>query len=219
MTNMSELPIAVIGAGPVGLAAAAHLVSRGITPLVLERGKKIGVSVLEWGHVRIFSPWSFNIDKAARALLERSGWTAPDAEALPTGAELVRDYLAPLAALPQIAAGLRLDTNVTAITRQGHDKVFSDDRASAPFVIRVTDADGEHSLLARAVIDASGSWSEANPMGADGLPVLGETANRDRIAYGIPDVAGAAKELYAGRRVLVVGAGHSAINVALALME
>jgi flavin-dependent dehydrogenase len=66
---MTELPVAVIGAGPVGLAAAAQLLKRGATPLVLEAGPTVGASVLEWGHVRIFSPWKYDIDPAARELL------------------------------------------------------------------------------------------------------------------------------------------------------
>src|SRR5215216_3143239 len=51
-----ELPVAVIGAGPVGLAAAAHLIERGIRPLVFEAGAAVGASIREWGHVRVFSP-------------------------------------------------------------------------------------------------------------------------------------------------------------------
>ncbi|WP_170136700.1 NAD(P)-binding domain-containing protein [Mesorhizobium loti] len=216
---MANLPVGVIGAGPVGLAAAAHLVERGIRPLILERGESVGAALLEWGHVRVFSPWEYNIDAAARALLDRSGWTAPDSQGLPTGGEIVRDYLAPLAALPAIAANLKLGAEVTAITRQGHDKVANDGRKDAPFVIRYRDAGGEHRVLARAVIDASGTWWRPNPIGVDGLPVPGEGAACGRIAYGIPDVVGKAREDYAGKRVLVIGGGHSAINVALALME
>lgn len=219
MDMMANLPVAVIGAGPVGLAAAAHLVERGITPLVLERGESVGAALLDWGHVRVFSPWKYNIDAAARALLDRSGWTAPDSQGLPTGGEIVRDYLAPLGRLPAIAANLKLGAEVTAITRQGHDKVANDGRKDAPFVIRYRDAGGEHRVLARAVIDASGTWGRPNPIGIDGLPVPGEGAAPARIAYGIPDVVGKAREDYAGKRVLVIGGGHSAINVALALME
>ncbi|RUX96857.1 NAD(P)-binding domain-containing protein [Mesorhizobium sp. M7D.F.Ca.US.004.01.2.1] len=219
MDMMANLPVAVIGAGPVGLAAAAHLVERGIRPLILERGESVGAALLEWGHVRVFSPWEYNIDAAARALLDRSGWTAPDSQGLPTGGEIVRDYLAPLAALPAIAANLKLGAEVTAITRQGHDKAANDGRKDAPFVIPYRDAGGEHRVLARAVIDASGTWWRPNPIGVDGLPVPGEGAASARIAYGIPDVVGKAREDYAGKRVLVIGGGHSAINVALALME
>lgn len=213
------LPVAVIGAGPVGLGAAAHLVSRGLRPLVLEKGASVGAALLEWGHVRVFSPWKHNIDGAARNLLERTGWQEPDPQALPTGAELVRDYLGPLAAVPEIASNLKLGATVTAITRQGHDKVSNEGREDAPFVVRYSDSSGEHRILARAVIDASGTWSRPNPMGVDGLQVPGEREAGDRIAYGIPDVIGADRNDYAGKRVLVIGGGHSAINVALALME
>ncbi|ESY71943.1 flavoprotein [Mesorhizobium sp. LNHC252B00] len=219
MDMMADLPVAVIGAGPVGLAAAAHLVERGIRPLILELGESVGAALLEWGHVRVFSPWKYNIDAAARALLDRSGWTAPDSQGLPTGGEIVRDYLAPLGRLPAIAANLKLGAEVTAITRQGHDKVANEGRKQAPFVIRYRDARGEHRAHARAVIDASGTWWRPNPIGVDGLPVPGEGEARGRIAYGIPDVVGKVRSSYAGKRVLVIGGGHSAINVALALME
>ena len=219
MDMMANLPVAVIGAGPVGLAAAAHLVERGIRPVIFERGESVGAALLEWGHVRIFSPWEYNVDAAARALLDRSGWKAPDWRGLPTGGEIVRDYLAPLAALPEIAPNLKLGATVTAVTRQGHDKVSNDGRQHSPFVVRYEDASGEHRVLARAVIDASGTWSRPNPIGIDGLAVPGEREASGRIAYGIPDVSGTARHDYAGKRVLVIGGGHSAINVALALME
>ncbi|MEW9808738.1 NAD(P)-binding domain-containing protein [Mesorhizobium sp. ZMM04-5] len=215
----TELPVAIVGAGPVGLAAAAHLVQRGIAPLILEQGASVGAALLEWGHVRVFSPWRYNIDAAARALLERSEWTAPDPDRLPTGGEIVRDYLAPLATRPEIAPHLKLGATVMAITRQGHDKASSEGRDGAPFVIRYERQGRVHRVLARAVIDASGTWSRPNPIGIDGLPVEGEREAAGLIAYGIPDVAGAERDSYAGKRVLVIGGGHSAINVALALME
>jgi hypothetical protein len=220
VTRIEELPVAVIGAGPVGLAAAAHLIERGLQPVIFERGESVGASLLEWAHVRVFSPWRYNIDAAARRLLDRSGWLAPDPEALPNGGEIVRQYLAPLAALPEISANLNLRSTVTAITRQGLDKVSSTGRDKAPFVIRYVDGNGgEHRLLARAAIDASGTWMQPNPIGIDGLSIPGEVQASAGIAYGIPDVIGKARDDYAGKRVLVVGAGHSAINVALALME
>ena len=83
-----ELPIAVIGAGPVGLAAAAHLIERCHTPIVLEAGDKVASSVREWAHVRMFSPWQFNVDSAARRLLDEAGWQPPEPDAIPTGGEL-----------------------------------------------------------------------------------------------------------------------------------
>src|SRR5665648_474652 len=91
----SEFSIVVIGAGPVGLAAAAHLLARGIEPLVLERGNQVGASVAEWGHVRFFSPWRYSVDRAAAELLERTGWVAPEPDTCPTGGDLLRRYLQP----------------------------------------------------------------------------------------------------------------------------
>ena len=91
----TDLPVIVIGAGPVGLAAAAHLLERGLTPLVVEAGNQIAASIRAWGHTRLFSPWQYNIDDAARRLLERTSWVAPDPTALPTGQELIDHYLTP----------------------------------------------------------------------------------------------------------------------------
>lgn len=215
----ATLPVAILGAGPVGLAAAAHLLSRGMTPLLLEAGSAAGANLASVRHVRLFSPWRYNVDQAARRLLEASGWTMPDPEALPTAGELRDAYLAPLAALPGIAAALRLRHRVTAITRAGTDKVKTRGRLDAPFLVRADTPDGAREFLARAVIDATGTWSQPNPLGASGIPALGEAALAARIAYGMPDVLGSARARYAGRRVLVVGAGHSAAGTLLALAQ
>jgi len=212
-----SLPVAVLGAGPVGLAAAAHLITRGFTPLLLEAGVQVASNLESYRHVRLFSPWQYNVDKAARQLLVEAGWQAPEPEALPSAGEIVDRYLLPLAALPAIAANLRLSHRVVAITRAGFDKVKTRGRESVPFVIRAATPEGEREFLASAVIDATGTWSQPNPLGASGLPAQGESALRDRIAYGMPDVLGAEQQRYAGRRVLVVGAGHSAAGSLLAL--
>jgi thioredoxin reductase len=217
--TLNALPVAVIGAGPVGLAAAAHLVSRGEVPLILEAGSRVGAAVRQWGHVRIFSPWRYNIDAAAAAMLEKAGWTMPDPEHLPTGQELVEDYLEPLAQLPEIRPHLRLRTRVVSITRRGYDKLRTSGREQAPFVLRVVTPAGEEVLMARAVIDASGTYDSPNPLGADGTEAPGETDVRDRVFYGIPEVLRHHRSRYAGRRVAVVGSGHSALNTLLDLDE
>jgi hypothetical protein len=220
MTDLSPLPVAIVGAGPVGLAAAAQLAERGLPFVIFERGAEPGTSIRNWAHVRVFSPWRYNIDRAARRLLELTGWEAPDDEALPTGGEIIAQYLAPLAALPQIAPHLRLNATVTSISREGLDKMTNTGRDATPFAIRWTDATGDEQVArAAAVIDASGTWTKPNPIGVDGLPLPGERSNADRIVYGIPDIAGADRDAYAGKRVLVVGAGHSAIQSALALID
>ena len=214
----ARLPVAVIGAGPVGLAAAAHLLARGIEPLILEAGDRVGASIHRWGHVRVFSPWEFNLDPVAAGLLAAQGWSAPDPQGYPTGAEIVERYLEPLAAVPAIGAGLHLRSRVVSVTRHGVDKLRDAGREDAPFELIVDAEVGELRFLARAVIDASGTWTQPNPLGAGGVPAAGERRHAARIAYGIPDVLGAQRERYAGRRVLVAGSGHSAFNAILDLV-
>jgi len=217
---MLELPIAVIGAGPVGLAAAANLVARGLPVKVYEAGAAAGASVSDWGHVRLFSPWAYNVDPAGRALLEKVGWQAPDEAAYPTGSDLVSAYLAPLSQTPELAPVIEYGARIKAIGRRGVDKVVSRDRELRPFQLTVVDSDGRvRRELARAVIDASGTWTSPNPLGAGGVAAEGEEALADRIAYSIPDVLGRDRATYAGRTTVVVGAGHSAANVLLDLAE
>src|SRR5215207_7779172 len=102
-----SLPVVIIGAGPVGLAAAAHALTRGLTPLVLEAGPSVGAGIRQWGHVRMFSPWKFNVDSAAAAILVRQGWSMPDGEEYPTGHDLVDRYLEPLARASELRPHIR----------------------------------------------------------------------------------------------------------------
>lgn len=99
---LEDLPVVVIGAGPVGLAAAAHLHERGLPFTVLKAGDAPAAAVRQWAHVRLFSPWRYNVDAAARRLLTEVGWVEPDPEVLPTGGQLSADYLQPLADLPAV---------------------------------------------------------------------------------------------------------------------
>jgi thioredoxin reductase len=208
--------IAVIGAGPVGLAAAAHALERGLEPLVLEAGAEIGHAVRQWGHVRMFSSWEHNVDNASARLLDQAGWNRPDPAMYPTGLELVERYLAPLAARTPLAENIRTGTRVVAISRAGFDKVKSAGRERAPFELRI--ANGRDTVVtADAVIDASGTWASPNPAGASGVPAVGETENGSRIAYGMPDVLGRERARYAGKTVAVLGAGHSAIGTLIDL--
>ncbi len=214
------MPVVVIGAGPVGLAAAAHLVRRGQTPLVLEAGNTVGAGVLGWGHVRVFSPWRYIVDPASSALLADRGWEAPVPDGYPTGSEIVDAYLRPLSEHPAIGPNIRLGTRVLSVTRRGFDKMKTDGRRDAPFALRIDCPDGsEAHVLAGAVIDASGTWARPNPLGSGGAPAVGEVALASHIHYGIPDVLGAQRDRYAGKRVLVVGSGHSAFNALLDLVR
>ena len=218
-SEFPSLPIAVIGAGPVGLAAAAHLVERGFTPIVLEAGPSVAANLHSYRHVQLFSPWRYNMDDAARRILETTGWKAPVLDVLPTAGAVLDRYLEPLARTPQLASAIRLSHKVIDIAREGFDKMKSLGRDEAPFLLRVETERGVEEIRAWAVIDASGTWGTPNPLGANGLPAAGEEAARGRISYGMPDIVGADRNRYAGRRVLVVGAGHSAAGNLLGLAK
>ena len=217
--ELAHLPVAVIGAGPIGLAAAARLAERDMPFVVFEAGPRAGTNVLEWGHVHLFSPWSELIDPMAAQLLGEVGWAPPRSdEPLPSGAEYVDRYLAPLSAHPLLAAHIRYGTEVTSVHRRTHDKVKTPGRSTDPFVVRVEEHGRVETHLAAAVIDASGTWRNPNPAGAGGVAAPGEEALGDLITYRIPDVGGADRAAHAGRHTLVIGSGHSAVNAVLDLI-
>lgn len=209
---MTSKTIAVIGGGPVGLAAAAHLMERGLSPIVLEAGERAGHAVRHWRHVQLFSPWKYNIDGAAARLLALTGWNSPDPEVYPTGGELLDHYLDPLATKTSLKDVIRTSSRVTAISRVGFDKAKTRSREDAPFEIRFQNGKGPETLRADAVIDVSGTWASPNPAGANGLPAIGERECASRIVYGMPDVSRRERERYKGKTVAVLGAGHSAIG-------
>jgi thioredoxin reductase len=219
-----ELPVVVIGAGPVGLAAAAHLVDRGLTPLVLEAGGTAGAAVRQWHHVRLFSRWGELVDATAEKLLAPTGWRAPEPQGYPTGAEWAQEYLQPLADV--LADRVRYRARVTGVARRGWDRVVDGARPGSaqgpgePLTVRVQTPTGEQRIAARAVIDASGTWALPNPLGSDGLPALGEAAAADRIRYRVPDLTDPGeRDRYAGKRVAVAGSGHSALTALVALAD
>jgi thioredoxin reductase len=213
----SPLPVAVVGAGPVGLAAAAHLAERNLPFIVFEAGRSVGANLAGYAHVRLFSPWQFNVDRAAVRLLQAEGWRNPRADKLPTAGEVVDEYLLPLSRSSRLAPHLRVGAKVLAVSRAGYDKVKTVGREAAPFVLQVMEGARLSEYSARALLDASGTWNQPAPMGANGVPALGERENAGRIAYGMPDILGAERGRYAGRKVLVVGAGHSAAGNLLSL--
>jgi cation diffusion facilitator CzcD-associated flavoprotein CzcO len=210
--------VAVIGAGPVGLAAAAHLITRNIPVKVYEAGDTIASNVRNWGHVRLFSPWAFNIDQAAKAILKRHGWQEPRGDALPTGSDLYEAYLRPLADTPEMRAVIEVSATVHAISREGINKVTTRGRGEARFSLVVQNGSTRVDR-ASAVIDASGTWKNQNPLGASGLQAIGEAAATNFIEYGIPDVLGPRRATYIRKRILVIGGGHSAANVLLDLAQ
>ncbi|MFF2411554.1 NAD(P)-binding domain-containing protein [Streptomyces sp. NPDC058092] len=219
MTTTADLPVVVIGAGPAGLAAAAHLVERGIEPLVLEAGSAAAAAVRDWSHVRLFSTWGEVTDPAAEKLLAPTGWTKPDAATYPSGGDWAEQYLQPLADV--LGDRVRYTATVTGISRTGRDRIVDADRETQPFAVHFTTADGsEERALARAVIDASGTWTTPSPAGASGLPALGEKTAADRITYRVPDLKNpAVRDRYAGKRTAVIGSGASAFTALATLAD
>lgn len=216
-------PVVIIGAGPIGLAAAANAAERGMDFVVLEAGPDAGAAVGQWAHVRLFSAWAELIDPAARRLLEAAGtWTAPDETGYPTGGQWREQYLQPLADLLTATPGgsVRYGARVVGVSRAGRDLVVDSGREEAPFAVHVQTSTGRERLRGHAVVDASGTWNQPNPLGADGYPALGEAENAHRISYGIPDFADpAVTARYAGKHVAVAGKGASAQGVLIGLAQ
>lgn len=182
MTAARELPIVVIGAGPV----------------------------------RLFSPGRYCVDEASRRLLDKSGWTSPDLESGPTGSELAEKDFLPLAETSELEASVRTGSKVVAVARYGLDKMKNEGRDLAPFVLTVEHEDGsEETVLARAVIDASGTYSKPDPLGTGGIYAPGEKWAATRV----PDAHGSDRSRYAGKRIAVVGSGHSAFNALIELSD
>lgn len=211
------LPIAIIGAGPVGLAAAAHLAAKNESFFIVEAGSRVGNHILQWGHVRLFSSWKFNIDKVAKQLLEESGWKAPVMTHLPMGLDIVEEYLTPLANLATIKPFIHLNAKVVAISKKGLDKMKTSIRNNQSFVVYLEKEGHTERLEARAIIDATGTWGQPNPVNADNIWTKEEKELNQHITYNIPDINGKDRSKFANKHVAVVGGGHSAINTILEL--
>ncbi|WP_410503185.1 NAD(P)-binding domain-containing protein [Exiguobacterium acetylicum] len=216
MTNLLTYPVVIIGAGPIGLAAAAQLVVEGQSFLLFEKGPSIAHHVKQWEHVRMFSTWQYNISDAARHLLEMTDWIAPANDAVPTGTELIKQYLAPLAALPEIAPSLHFQHEILSISRAGLDKMTNASREVTPFELVIETLNGRKHILARAVIDASGVLGRPNPAVSSGHRV--EIEQTLPIRYSIVN-AKRDTVVFANQSVAVIGSGHSALNSLLELVS
>jgi thioredoxin reductase len=219
MENVQTLPVAIIGAGPVGLAAAAHLSARNHPFILFEAGPTVAANILTWKHVRIFSPWRYNIDKAARAILSRTDWDEPDEDAIPSGEELYDQYLLPLSVTTPLKSHIHLESRVISVGRKNLDKLQSRGREKLPFTIQVLHRGLVKQFDAKAVIDTSGTWLNPNPLGSGGVYAVGEIENRNKIFYGIPNILGEHKDRYKNQSVLVVGSGHSSIQAIIELTK
>ncbi|MFB1099630.1 NAD(P)-binding domain-containing protein [Terribacillus sp. JSM ZJ617] len=212
----NQLPVVIIGGGPVGLAAAAHLVEYGLPFVILEKGESVGSNILEWGHVQLFSPWEYNTNQAATKLLSETEWQHPDKDKLPTGQELVNDYLKPLSQLQVMQEKIRFNSKVVALTKDGADKLKSDNRNERAFVVHYKNGSKLEKVRASAIIDASGTWQNPNPPYADGVWL--DSSIRDSVHTNIPAVK-QQPEVFKDKHAVVIGSGHSALNTLLNLAE
>jgi hypothetical protein len=207
--------IAVLGAGPIGLEAAVHARSLGLPVTVYERGR-VGEHVQRWEHVRLFSPFGMNTTPLGRAAIckDNPKHTCPaDGDCL-TGKEHLAAYLEPLAKSSLLAGCLRLGVQVLHVGRRGllkEDGVGDGQRGRQPFRLLLRPGkEREQVEEADVVLDCTGTYGRHRWLGDGGIPAVGEAAAEAQIAYGLEDVLGGRKNVYAGKNVLVVGGGYSA---------
>lgn len=217
-TSESKLPIAIIGGGPIGLAAGAQLISRHQSFILFEQGSEIGSNIRTWGHVTLFSPWQYNMDLSAKELLKQTNWQEPKDEDIPTGNELIDYYLKPLAELEDMKPFIHTNHKVIAITRKKNDKMKTTNRHQQSFILYVESNGDVKQIEASAVIDATGTWGNPNPAQGNGVWLPDEKALNQKIDYHIPNVE-TSSNLYENKKIAVIGGGHSAINSLLNLAK
>ncbi|HKI01808.1 MAG TPA: FAD-dependent oxidoreductase [Thermoanaerobaculia bacterium] len=209
----SKPRIAILGSGPTGIEAALAAVDAGSPFTLYEAAPTVAGNVRAWGHVRLFTPWEMNVSPRMRRHLEAAGQEVPGGSECPTGRELAERLLDPLASLAGIAPNLRLGVRVLSVGRQGllkHEEISTAERGRRPFRILLGDETGrEWTETAEVVIDATGTWGNPNTLGDGGIPAPGERAFAPEIRRDIPDFSAEAAD-WAGKTVLLAGAGHSA---------
>jgi len=216
--------IVIIGAGPIGLEAALYAKTLGHDVTVFDKGS-VAANIQSWGHIRLFSPWKYNRSSLGVKRLREEGLGNTDLpdETCPTGEELVDNYLAPLASLPELSDLVREHHEVLACGRAHFlkkDMGQGINRAQDPFQLLIREKDSQERIeTADIVIDATGVYGEHNYLGAGGIPAPGETSVTDEVEFNPPDVLGSARDKYAGKHTVVLGAGYSGATTVVALGE
>jgi len=204
--------LAILGAGPIGLEAA--LVARQLKlPLTIYERGRAGEHLLQWGHVRLFSPFGINVTPLGRStvLTRRPDDELPGDDAIISGREHVERYLAPIA--ETLKEHLRTETHVI---RVGRRNTLKDEhpgeavRGKSPFVLLLRTRNGDRVDEADVVLDCTGTYGQHRWLGDGGIPALGELQAEPQIGYALEDVLGHRRNDYAGKSVLVIGGGYSA---------
>jgi thioredoxin reductase len=215
MTRNDTPRVAVLGAGPIGLEAALYARTLGLPVTIYERGR-VGEHLHRWGHVRLFSPFGMNCTPLGRAALRKRD---PDHE-FPadsdciTGKQHLAAYVEPLVKTEILRECLRSETQVVTVGRRGflkEEEPASAKRGEQPFRLLLRDAKKvERIEEADVVLDCTGTYGQHRWLGEGGIPAAGESAAEPNIGYQLDDILGDRKANYAGKTVLVVGAGYSA---------
>ena len=214
MSRGDQPRIAILGGGPIGLEAALQAATLKLPFTVFERGR-LGENLHQWGHVRLFSPFGMNSTPLARARIraELPQHEMPGDGDILTGREYLGAYLAPLAQSPLLSKHLRAESTVLHIGRRGllkEDIPGDVRRGQQPFLLLVRYSNREAIEEADVVLDCTGVYGQPRFLGDGGIPAVGETSARSHIVWGLEDILGEQRNVYADKTTLVVGSGYSA---------
>ncbi|MFN0117606.1 MAG: NAD(P)-binding domain-containing protein [Elusimicrobiota bacterium] len=205
---MSKKTCVVIGAGPIGIETALRAVHKGWDTTVLEQGQ-VGNHLRQWGHVHLFSPMKDNVSSFALNFLTEK----PDPESYLSGQQFVDQVLLPLSQHELLKGKIRENSKVISVAKRrllksqlpGHPI-----RQERPFRLLINNNGREEYLDADLVFDASGVFGQPLWTGESGIPARGEKFYSSHIVRHLPDMLGKDKKKWLGKKILLVGGGHSA---------
>ncbi|MDF2706939.1 MAG: SidA/IucD/PvdA family monooxygenase [Nonomuraea muscovyensis] len=205
-TDVEEIDVVVIGAGQAGLSSAYFLRRFGLETVVLDAADGPGGA---WRHR---SP-TLTMDKVHGIFDLPGGRREPGADGRRPAAEAVPAYYA--AYERELGLGVLRPVTVSAVTPGPHDRLLvtaapvNVDAPDRPYAQAGTDVPdrpyARREWAARAVVNATGTWTRPYWPYYPGA--------RDFLGRQLHYAAYRGPEAFAGRRVVVVGGGHSAAHV------
>ncbi|WP_019929031.1 NAD(P)/FAD-dependent oxidoreductase [Nocardia sp. BMG111209] len=185
----SRRRVGVVGAGIAGLVTAKVLREDGFEVIVFERAETIGGV---WAASRTYPGLRANNSRETYAFSDHPYEAAanhyPDAEQ-------IRGYLDSYARRFELESAVRLSTEVVRVARAG-----------SGFAVETRGPDGNDTVACDFVVICAGTFS---------APHIPEIAGAERFeGTAVHSSAATAPELFTGQRVVVVGAGKSALDCA-----